>query len=285
MQSHLFRAESGASTHYIECGNLSGSLIILLHGLGGSTATFDALIPSIPLEKYRVIAVDFEGFGKSALCNKTISVERLVWNLSELIESLHQTQRPEPAAVSSFESPVIIVGHSLGSIIALHYAASKPDNVKSLGLIGAGRSASHISAARQRMLGLAEMVRNRGIVSAAELAMKTNFAADEENSPLQREAVRKAVAASDPEAYALTCEAIVDPSHKDPDYSKITCPTVFICGNGDTLSPPERSHDLKKLLGGSSEVSVVRGGHQPILSDLEGTKTAIARLFELVKDQ
>lgn len=280
-QSLFFDTKSGVHTHYIQCGNPNGPLIILLHGLGGSTATFEPLLTSLPSETYRIVAVDFEGFGRTALLSASISVARLVENLQEFVESQQSPDQGEHNTASS-SGPVVIIGHSLGSIVALHYAASQPRNVKGLGLLGVGRSASHIEAARQRMLGLAAKVRNEGTESVAELATTTNFAADEEASPSQREAVRVAVAASNPEAYAMTCEAMVHPEHTDPDYARIKCPTVFVCGDGDMISPPERSYGLSKLLGGVSEVSVVRGGHQPILSDLEGTSRAIARLFELV---
>ena len=85
---------------------------------------------------------------------------------------------------------------------------------------------------------------------------------------------------SDPEAYARTCEAMVDPAHQDPDYSAVTCPTVLIAGKCDVISPPSRSEELALLLGSKKVLfRCVRGGHQPILSDLEGTREAISKLF------
>lgn len=47
-----------------------------------------------------------------------------------------------------------------------------------------------------------------------------------------REAVRRAVLASDPEGYAATCEAIVDFEHQDPQYESIITPAVFIHRRG-----------------------------------------------------
>lgn len=89
--------------------------------------------------------------------------------------------------------------------------------------------------------------------------------------------------ASDPEGYAQTCEALVSLNHQDPQYEKITCPVIFVAGDKDTISPVERSKDLSMLVGGESQVEVVKSGHQPILEDLPGVEKAIDCLFQMVK--
>jgi pimeloyl-ACP methyl ester carboxylesterase len=132
------------------------------------------------------------------------------------------------------------------------------------------------------MLGLAERVRNEGIQSAAILAMTSNFAVGEDDRDARREHVRKEVAASNPQAYAMVCEAMVSAEHIDPDYSSIVCPAVFVSGRGDVISPPARAHGVSGLMGGKTLVEIVRGGHQPVLSDLEGTRDAMVELFRLM---
>ena len=88
------------------------------------------------------------------------------------------------------------------------------------------------------------------------------------------------MSSADPEAYAQTCEAIVDSSHKDPQYQDITCPVVFVAGDKDMISPVQRSQDLSTLVGGRSWVHVVKSGHQPILEDLQGVEKAVHQLME-----
>ena len=90
------------------------------------------------------------------------------------------------------------------------------------------------------------------------------------------------MSSADPEAYAQTCEAIVDSSHKDPQYQAITCPIVFVAGDKDMISPVQRSQDLSILLGGRSWVHVVKSGHQPILEDLPGVEKAVQQLMEAI---
>ena len=129
-------------------------------------------------------------------------------------------------------------GHSLGTVVAMHYAAKCPENVAGLVLFTGTQSASHIPAVRQRMLDLAASTRKHGIAFAADNAAKSNFPADEQRpmDPGLRQEVSKAVARSDPEGYAQTCEAIASLDHKDPDYSLITAPTMLVAGDLDVIS-------------------------------------------------
>lgn len=100
--------------------------------------------------------------------------------------------------------------------------------------------------------------------------------------PHLRDKVRKAVLEANPEAYARTCEAVVDIGHTDPSYNLITAPAVFVAGDKDVISPTKQSRDLSALMGGRSWVEVVKSGHQPILEDLAGVQQAIQRLFHCV---
>lgn len=85
--------------------------------------------------------------------------------------------------------------------------------------------------------------------------------------------------ASNPEAYAQTCEAVVNLEHKDPQYEKIVTPTVFIAGDRDMISPVGRSLEVSELLGGTTWVEVLKSGHQPILEDPVGVSQAVEKLL------
>jgi 3-oxoadipate enol-lactonase len=296
LQSSVHTTSSGTKLHYLQAGSASAPLLLCLHGLGGSTESFTPLLPHLP-SSYNIVLLDFPGFGKSPFVPKStaVTVASHVTNLGEFI-----------AAVQGLASPsqgrdIIIIGHSLGAIVALHYAAEHPETIGGLALLGPGRAAGHIPAARQRMCDLAEKVRTKGIEFAADVATKSNFYEDtyvylnwSKNSadggcrpdrtadPRAKEAVKSAVLASNPEGYAATCEAIVALEHKDPEYAKITAPSVFVAGDLDMISPIGRSQELCELLGGTSWVEMVRSGHQPILEDIPGVKRATDKLLASV---
>ncbi|KAH7021202.1 Alpha/Beta hydrolase protein [Microdochium trichocladiopsis] len=272
-----FTTPSGTQTHYLQSGNANGPLIICMHGLGGSSKTFLPLLPHIP-QSYNTVIVDFPGYGKTPRnTTQTVTIPGLVADLQALVQHIQSSHGTE-------DDKVIIFGHSLGSIVGLHFAAQFPAKVGGMFLLGAGRSASHIPAVRQRMLDTATKTRTEGIEAVAKGASIGNFPSDEQRvvPPANRQAVYDEVAAADPEAYAQTCEAIVGEEHKDPDYAQIKCPVTFIAGDLDVISPVERSEGLSKLLGGSARVEVVKGGHQPIIDDIEPVVAAMTKLLEQI---
>lgn len=278
----------GYKIHYTTSGDPSGQLVICMHGLGGSTATFDAFVPLLP-STYQVVSVDFPGFGQSPLPTgpnaPKISVADHVANLHHLVASLQAAAPTEDSTAAT--KPVLLVGHSLGAVVSLQAAAATTTKFGGLLLLGPGRAGSRIPPARKAMLDMAALVRTEGIGAAAtKAAQVTNFYADtpERTVPAElKQAVYDAVAASDPEGYAQTCEAIVADEHVDPDYGAIKCPVVFVAGDKDMISPVSRSEDLAKLVGGPTEVQIVRSGHQPILEDLEGVKLALSIFLENVE--
>ncbi|KAI1851580.1 hypothetical protein JX266_003042 [Neoarthrinium moseri] len=167
----------------------------------------------------------------------------------------------------------------------MHLAASFPPLVAGLLLIGAARSGSHILPVRQRILDMAANTRQNGVEWAAELASKSNFPPVDKRlvDDRFRKEIYAAVARSNAEAYAWTCEMIVDESHKDPEYVNINCPTVLVAGDLDIISPVERSTELSKLIGSETcWVEAVKSGHQPILEDQVGVVGAMGRLFKFI---
>ncbi|CAK7264122.1 hypothetical protein SEPCBS57363_000910 [Sporothrix epigloea] len=277
----------GYRIHYRSAGNPTGQLVFCLHGLGGSTNTFTTLVPLLDA-CLCVISVDFPGFGKSPrpagpnACR--ISIADHVDILHHLVTSLQGAATPKSAAATK---PILFIGHSLGAMVALQYAAANPTAVGGALLLGPGRAGGRIPPARKAMLDLAALVRSEGIEAAATKASQvTNFYADTPDRTVSlqlKRAVYDAVAASDPEAYAQTCEAMVADDYIDPNYKEIKCPVVYVAGDKDMISPVSRSEDMAKLVTGPTEVVVVHGGHQPILEDLAGVTRALSIFKDLLK--
>lgn len=274
--SFYHKTPNGTNLHFTQTGNPSGPLAVLLHGLGGSTKTFEPILQSLSPQLRRLICVDLEGFGQTPLASPdtTLSISRYVDNLEHLVAYLQG-----PLGASS--GKLLFIGHSLGSIISMHYASRHPDQICGLILLGPGRSIAHIPAARERMLGLAAKARAEGIQAVADTAAVSNFPSKGTVPPEIRQLVREAVASCDAESYARACEAIAGLDHLDPDYSSICAPTLLLAGSDDIISNPQTSLGLQELIGDNARVKILEGvGHQMILQDFEGTTDAIISLVD-----
>ena len=113
----------GVDLHYIELGD--GPPVVLLHGNAVTQADFSAsgLMDRLA-RNHRVIAFDRPGFGHS-----TRPRDRL-WTPAAQAELLHGALER-----LSVEQP-IVVGHSMGTMVAMAMALNYPQDVRGLVLIG-----------------------------------------------------------------------------------------------------------------------------------------------------
>jgi pimeloyl-ACP methyl ester carboxylesterase len=100
-----------------------GPVVVLLHGIASSYVTFENLVPLIR-PGHRVIAVDLLGFGDSpAPTGSTFTLDEHVGYLARTISRL------DP------QKPFVLVGHSMGALIASRYAAQHSSYLAGLVLI------------------------------------------------------------------------------------------------------------------------------------------------------
>lgn len=94
--------------------------ILLLHGIGNSWKTWEKVADKLPSD-VRVIAVDLLGFGSSP--KPTWKIYRVKDQADSIITTLLR---------KGLFGPVIIVGHSLGSLVGVEMARRYPLTVRSL---------------------------------------------------------------------------------------------------------------------------------------------------------
>ncbi|KAG4436126.1 hypothetical protein IFR05_008405 [Cadophora sp. M221] len=264
-KTYFHTTANGSQIFVEECG--TGPLMVLMHGLGGTTNAFQPLISQFA-SRFTMLRFDFSGSGFSTF-KAPLSIPQFVDDLASILQSRESKETP------------ILVGHSLGSIVAMHYASQHPE-VRALVLIGPGRSAFHIPAVVERMTGLGAKARE-GIFGIRDSTVDNNVAPT--SSDLIRTIVRQMISSQTAEGYAATCDAACSKTHVDPNYAAIKCPAVLIAGDQDTISPLSRSEDLKALIGGGSEkvtVEIVHSGHQQVLEDTAGVLKAMESVLALL---
>jgi pimeloyl-ACP methyl ester carboxylesterase len=117
---HLFRR---APLLYVAADLGEGPLVVLLHGIASSWVTFEKLIPLIE-GRHRVVAIDLLGFGASP------SPPNADYSLGEHVASVERTLRK-----LRVKGEFVLVGHSMGALIATRYAATNRRKVSKLVLV------------------------------------------------------------------------------------------------------------------------------------------------------
>lgn len=107
-----------------DIGSKKNPTILMLHGIGATHHTWDGLISNLSTDNYRLIAIDLLGFGDSPMpFNCEYSADDHVKYLRKTIKKL------------KIKKPYTIMGHSMGSIIAIRYCKKYPKDIKSAYLL------------------------------------------------------------------------------------------------------------------------------------------------------
>jgi pimeloyl-ACP methyl ester carboxylesterase len=101
-----------------------GPTLLLIHGMAGSSATWQAIIPQLA-KKFRVIAPDLLGHGMSAKPRGDYSLGAFAVFLRDLLDELGVDR-------------ATVIGQSLGGGIAMQFAHQHRDYCERLALIGSG---------------------------------------------------------------------------------------------------------------------------------------------------
>jgi pimeloyl-ACP methyl ester carboxylesterase len=97
--------------------------VLLIHGLGSSSCFYKTITPSL-ISTVRCISIDTPGSGLSELGTADQTISSISKEAMAVLDSLQVQEQ------------VVIVGHSMGGIVASYIAAEYPDRVKGVVLIG-----------------------------------------------------------------------------------------------------------------------------------------------------
>jgi pimeloyl-ACP methyl ester carboxylesterase len=115
-----FAAPSGSSIAFDAVG--TGRPVLALHGVGGGAYFFRGFAQRVA-SQHRVIAVDLPGTGRSQAAPGAMSLETWIADLGALV-------------AATIGQPVAIVGHSLGTILALEAWAAWSSRIDRLVFVG-----------------------------------------------------------------------------------------------------------------------------------------------------
>jgi len=103
--------------NYVDYGPASGEPLVMLHGGAWCWQEYLSLIPSLS-KRWHIYALDLRGNGRSSWVAEHYRLEDFTEDTVEFLRQL--------------KAPAVLVGHSIGGVIALMAAARCPEKVKAL---------------------------------------------------------------------------------------------------------------------------------------------------------
>jgi pimeloyl-ACP methyl ester carboxylesterase len=231
----------------------TGPVILMLHGIGGGKEAFAPQLKSFAQAGYRAVAWDMPGYGDSATV-EPYTFEALADQCANLIESL------VPGDL------VILLGHSMGGMVAQTLVARRPDLVSHLILCGTSAAFGHkpdgsISPAWQ-----ADFIAQRTAPLDAGQSMADIAAVlvPRMVGPNARvdgiEQARACMVSVNPSTYRCAIAALVT-FDQTASLSAIAVPTLLIAGVCDKNASPSTMQAMAQTIPGSQYAAMPGIGH------------------------
>jgi pimeloyl-ACP methyl ester carboxylesterase len=264
LRHHFIDTEDGGRIHVVERGQ--GPPIVLLHGILLSSALWVHQLRDLA-RHHRVIAVDLRGHGQSLPGSEGFGIEILAADVQRVLESL---------AVED----AVVVGHSMGGMVALQVATDMPvaeRRRRMAGIVLCSTTAGPFAT----LPGFAGVVRYTGPVTARALLVGERFGAKALPSrDLRWWLVRLGFGADAPAAQVRFVEAMhratssrtlagLIPSLATFDLSSklgsLDLPVLVVVGSHDKLTAPRLARRMAAVLPEGQLVELARCGHMPML--------------------
>ena len=243
----------GMKFHYLEWGDASKPLIVMLHGGSQQAHSWDFV--SLPLsENYHILALDQRGHGDSAWASDgDYSTEGHQTDIDAFVSDL---------GLNGFH----LIGHSMGGRNSYVWASRNSEKLSSLTIVDTGPEAQH--RGRNRIQNFREL--------PDELDSFEDFASRvQEYTGRTREqtlgALKYSIREREDGKWTWKYDKLLrTPGHQTPQLSteqlweavaKINCPTLVVRGGDSDIFANETMEKMSEVIPNCSTVTVPNAGH------------------------
>ncbi|BDP43426.1 hypothetical protein DAETH_33950 (plasmid) [Deinococcus aetherius] len=220
--------------------------VVFLNSLGSDLRIWDEVVPAVA-GRHPVLRYDKRGHGLSDAPAGPYSIGDHGGDLLGLLDALGIER-------------AVLVGVSVGGMIALDLAARAPERVAGLLLCDTGARIGTPQTWETRIAG----VRQEGLGAIADGILSRWFTPEFfETRPGNVRGWRNMLTRISADGYVATCEAIRDADLRDAARS-VRVPAAVLCGDADLSTPPEVGQELAALLGAPFHL-IENCGHLPCL--------------------
>jgi 3-oxoadipate enol-lactonase len=221
--------------------------LICLHGIGTHGGTFARQIRG--LEPRRVIGLDLPGYGGTPL-GGPMTFPRLARHVAEAVD----------AEAAAGGGGVHLLGHSMGGMVALELAATRPEGLASLVLCNTTPAFGGRDDSFRRDFVGARLGRLDAGQSMAEIAPAQARAVCSPDAPAEDVAFIAGLMAETPEeTYRAAIECLVTFDRREA-LERLDLPVLVIGAERDAASPARSMERMAAKIRGA-ELHILPGGH------------------------
>lgn len=231
--------------HFADEGPAGAPAFVFVNSLGTDLRIWDKVAAQLSAGR-RILRYDLRGHGLSEAPPAPYALDDHVGDLAALMDA-----RGIKAA--------LIVGLSVGGMIAMALARKRPELVRALVL----SDTAHRIGTREMWDARISAVRQGGMAAIADTVLQRWFAAEfRANRPADFAGYRNMMIRTPVEGYVGTCAALRDADLTDAA-SKLALPALCLVGAEDESTPPDLVRSLAALLPGSGFAMIPAAGHLP----------------------
>lgn len=239
---------SRLNLHYLDHNPSGAQTVVLLHGLGVNSASWQLQLPALEQAGYRALVPDIRGFGASRYPNGAAGIPTLAGDILHFLE-----------AVPGTGDRVHLAGISMGGVIAQQIVLQRPELVDKLVLVNT------FACLRPKSLRIWAffllrflLAHTLGIPVQARAAASRLFPYPEQE-PLRQSFIEQLLQA-DPRSYRRAMRSLARVDTR-PRLAEIQAPTLIVTGERDTTVPPELQAELASSIPGARRVVIPDAGH------------------------
>jgi len=242
-----FTTVNNITLHYTTEGVIEGTPLVFINSLGTDLRIWDGVVPHFS-DRYRIIRYDKRGHGLSDCPPAPYSIRDHATDLAALLDQLEVLQ-------------AILVGISVGGMIAQDFTTTWPERVQSLVLCDTAPKIGTAVLWNERITNL----RQNGMATLSEMILSRWFAAAfATKEPAAYSGYANMLTRMPVEGYTGTCEAIRDADLTEATRT-ISTPTLVLCGAEDMATLPALVRGLCELIPHAQYQEIPDAAHLPCI--------------------